>query len=105
MEREQPDQGWGERSGKEKKSAQEDRREISGLEVGTAVTVWSKEGEEWLKTTEERAAGRAGPGHTGPCTMVRSLNSVLRAMGYHRGRVLSREMTSYHLIFRRHAPS
>lgn len=67
--------------------------------------MWSKEGEERLKTTEERAAGRAGPGHMGPCAVVRSLNSVLRAMGNHRGRVLSRAMTSYHPIVRRHSPS
>lgn len=59
MEREQPDQGLGERSGKEKKSAQEDRREISGLEEGTAATVWSKEGEECSKRLRRgQQAGR-----------------------------------------------
>ena len=88
-----PGHGWGKGrgssqakgggKGQEKNSAQEDRREICGLEEGTVATVWSKEGEGRLKMSVERAAGRAGPGHMGPCTMRRSLNSVLRATGNH----------------------
>lgn len=68
----------GERLGKEENGVQEDRRGICGPEV----TVWSNEGEEWLKMSVERLVGRPGPGHMGPCTMVKSLNSILRATGY-----------------------
>lgn len=77
-----PGHGWGKGrgssqakgggKGQEKNSAQEDRREICGLEEGTVATVWSKEGEGRLKMSvggQQAGRGQATWGLV-PCEEV-----------------------------------